>query len=947
MLRKKITLLAAAMATTTALATPAHALFGFTCIPTLYNCMCTYRVPCPVSDPQTLAQNVIQNSQVGEKLSLLKDLKKPGTEMLMAMTGEVPYGLPGIGSIGIDLNGIMNGNLASLGIPSLGGDLVSQLNNFGIDGNLLSSIASGELGVSDFMNVAEAAGLDTSMLEQAGLGLDQITALASGDLSISGVLDLAKTLNLEAGVLADIGITEDLLVGISQGNIDPGRVLQIAQNAGLNIPDLASVGLTAETIMNLPNAGPDFVASVLQNSGFDSSIVTSLGLDAGMIAQISSGQLPPQAIETLVQGTGIDPSSITLPGVNGPIRVTDLVGSNVPQLVNSAVSGAIDANVPQEISPLVSDVINSATTQPAGSGMGGADISDPAAQTARPSNINDTITIPTSSVPGLNNALNAASGTTPATGLFTGSDANTAAMCAADKSLISVSEAPNGFGDDVENIHMAISGGTLEVFEEAVDAASSVGASTSAFAYGRSMQIRPILVKAMEAVETFDEMIAESKTYQDDIIINDTIKGQLMTARAETASVYTSLTSLFASTQMSRKMLDPVPVFPETAKWRDMVVQANQEIESAQQSGRVSSQAATVVSSMQDYTDVRNSSREALNDYSLIQYSNQAAAFAPSLEETIDIHETHKNNLYSLEEIIRSALLTLYGPDDADTAWEILHPQLLASAGTYENTGKWQQGYQRAIAYSTALTAQTAQTSYGSRVLVTPQTRDTPPVYSTIGYTPSRYSHIDSYASSQGDPYSIVSMSYSSGSDDDSGPPPGQQLVGVLQYYFETARREAWNGELRRGDAARMMTGSFWNEMLYHAPECLSGPIPVSPTALVERPDMFDLDKNCEHLYWSGGDEGDYIDASHLGGADAALWTSKITRDRVALMTGGPDQVMEDLQAALDALNSGDAVMLLQMAGNTAVAEHADQLQAALEQALASTDFTQAVSYPQ
>jgi len=916
----RILLAASVLAGTTSLTTPAQAFFGRICIPTLYNCMCTFQTPCPVTDAKGYAEKVIGNSQLGEKLALVRDLKQHNIDMIMSMTGKVPYGIPGLGSIGIDLNGILNGNLASLGIPNIAGDLVSQLSNLGIDGGLLSSIAGGQLGIDDFKNIAQAAGIDLSALEQIGLGIEQIQALADGGLTISGVFDIAQTLGVEAGVLADIGITQDLIVGIANGQMDPGRILEIAGNAGLDMSQLESVGLGLETLANLPNAGPGMVASVLQQAGFDTSIITRLGIDAGMMADIAAGNLPPQAISQLVQGTGIDPGAIVIPGVNGPIRVGDVIGSNV--------------------------------FRPSGSGMGGANHSTPTAagtSTAdggRAPNFNDVITIPNASIPGLSNALDSALGKTPAQGTFTGPGANTAAMCATDKALISVGSVPNGFGDDVETINMAISGGDLEIFEEAVDATEGVAASTSAFGYGRAIQIRPVLVKALEAVDTFDDMIKEAKTIQDDVIVNDTIKAQLMTARAETSSMMTALTSTFASATMGRRFLDATPIFPETARWRDIVIKSNRDIEAKQRSGQLSSHNAIVAVAMENQTNMRNQSREALANYNLIQQANEIEAHMPSLEITIDIHETYKENLFSLELIIRNALLILYGADDAEQAWDILYPQLLSSAGSYTDAAKWQNGRQVATTLSSALARQAPVTRYGTRVLVIPATQDDPPIYSMVAQTPYQYPPLDSFAASQNDPYNVIAFSFGSG-DDGNGHQSGElALDGVIQYYLATVRREVWNASLRRGDANRMMTGAFWTEMVDHAQQCLSGPIAASPASLLERPEMFDLDKACDHITWSFGDPGDYIDASHLGGADSALWTSKIALDRIAAITGGADQVRADLQASIDTIEGSSDLVLLDMAGNAVAGQTSDAILAELNTALASPDFTAEASYP-
>ena len=904
--RKKLTFLAATLAASTSLASPAQALFGPTCIPTLHNCMCTFMVPCPVTDSQGFAQNILENSNLEAQLGVLGEMKAPLGQMMGVMRGQTSFGIPGLDSIGIDLNGLMNGDLSSLGIPTIGGDFVAQLGNLGIDGNTLTAIARGELDVNHFIGVARNAGLDFAMLDQAGLSIDKITALASGQLDTAGLLDMAKGLNLQAGVLKEIGISEDLLIGISKGQINPDRLMQIAQNAGLDMGQLASVGLDPSTIANLPNAGPDFVAGVLQRSGFDQSITTSLGLDASMIARISTGELPPSAIATLVSGTGIDPAAIVLPGLKGPIRVTDPDGSNRPTA--------------------------------GGSGMGGADLLPP--PSARPRNQHDMITIPIDSIPGLRNALDSTKGAAGTPGLFSESTASTDAMCAADQTLISVGEPPNGFGDDVENIHMAISGGTLETFVEAVDAAQTVAASTAGFGYGRSMQIRPILVKAMEAVDTFDTMIKDSQSLQDDVVINDTIKGQLMTARAEKASVMTALTSVMAAEKMRERFFSPLPLFPREARFRDVVAASARSKASApaQQARAI---ATSHASAQEEYSTLRNDARAALNDYSMIHNAKILESSLPDIRDTIENHETYKRLLFSLEAIILDRLAELYVPEDVESAWETLRPRLAAAAGSYTDPRKWENGASEAASFSAGVTAQIPVTAYGRRILEV-DLGDSAQFTNALE-TPYAYAPIDRHAAANSDPYKISSPVIN---PDDGGLPVSMALDGVLQYYLETARRETWTGHMRRGDADRIMTGVFWTEMLNHAPQCLSGPIATSQAAIMARPDMFDLDPNCGHLYWSLGDPGDYIDASHLGGADAALWISKITLDQVQNRTGGEARVRQRLATAQAEIAAASGATLLEMQGFPVPARHLDAISATLDTALADQNFATRIQFP-
>lgn len=888
MLRRKMTIMAGAIAAGAALASPAQALFGPTCIPTLYNCMCTYMVPCPVSDPKNFAQQALEGTQLKDTLKLMQDIRDPQTMFLKALRGEGPVGIPGLDSIGIDINGLMSGDLSSLGLP--GGDIATQLSNLGIDGNMLASIAKGELDPGALLTVAQNAGLDLSALEGAGLSMDKITALANGELDPSQVLDLASNLNLQAGVLNDIGITEDLLVGISQGTVEAERVLQIAQNAGLSMESLSAVGLDPSTIASLPNAGPEAVASVLQKVGYDSSIIGPLGLDAGIISQISTGGLPSAgSIADLAKGTGIDPSAITLPSIDGPLSL-------------------------------------------------------PGGSTARPQNLQDTITIPAGSVPGLQNAINQATGISAGSGTFSGSGANTQAMCASDKSLISVGVPPNGFGSDIEVIDMAISGGTLEAHPEAVDAAQTAAGSAAAFGVGRSMQVRPIILKAIEAVDTFDDMIKESKTLEDDLIVNDTIHAQLMTAQAEKASILTSLVSVSASRRMHDQNLSALPNFPGEGRFRDAIEYGKSQ--SSSQSDRqenISSKNYSEAS--QAYSRIQQDARTAILHYNLTRDAKIIESGLPAIKETIEIHETYKGLLYDLERVIRSALSNLYG-SDADAAWAILHPQLMAAAGDYLSARKYQDGFAQAQSFSQAVTSQAATTPYGKRVLVNSGGGETAPTFTTTPQTPYSYPNLDTYADSKSEPYKISPASMLMGRGEDAVMPPGMELVGVLQYYFETARREAWTAGLRRGDANKTMTSAFWNEMIHHAPQCLSGPVQFSAAAIQNRPEMFDLSKDCNHLVWSYGDPGDYIDASQLGGADAALWLSKISLDRVKSRTGGPGQVLQTIRDALNEISASSAASILEMQGHPEPGQHIDAIKAALEQALADPGFTVQAQLP-
>lgn len=910
----RLTLAAGVLAAATAYAQPAHALFGPVCIPTIHNCMCTYMMPCPVTDPARLAKEFSETLNMEAQEELMKLIQEPKQQFLKALRG-VTGNIPGLDSIGLDLGGLLSGDLSALGLPSFPTDIAEQINSLGIDGKMIAKLAKGELKPADFIGMAGDFGIDTSMLSEVGLDIGTIQALAEGDLGASEIFGIAEKMGFQAGVLHDIGIDVDLIEGIAAGDISPDRILRIAENAGLDMSALASVGLDLSTIEALPEMAKNEVMGVLQKAGFGSDMLDGLGLDAAMIGRIASGELPAASIADLVAGTGIDPTAITIPSIHGPISLDGL----------------------------------------------------------RMDDRFDDITIPVSSIPGLEGLLGSGSsggllGGSEATGgslggdfagilgggdgssgdLFSGGASETAAMCSTDRSLVSVGEPPNPFGSDVENIDMAISGGYIETFPEVVNDTLWAVRDTAIFAAARAIQVRPLLPKALEAIDTFEEMMKETKTLQDDIIVNDTIHGQLMTAKAEKTSLLASYTSIMAAREMTPRTLDPVPTFLNDSRFQDVVRSTVKE-----KPRRASIAASSLSKASGEYGTFQRYARESILHHNLYRDARTIEAGLPATISIIDDHETYKQFLVDLEEILKAHLVDLYV--DPEAAWEIMQPQLYSGVGEYLDGSKWREGLEKAISISLAATAQVPTTIYGTRIKVgTISDMDrggsSIVLYSTTSESLYGYPGIDSYAAAESDPYRVLGAGDSVSLDTVStatGPvSTGTELVGVLQYYFETYRRVLWKGETRRGPGELAMTGALWNEMVTYAPECLSGPLEMTEDNIASRPELFDLDKACEHLVWEGADPGDYIDAGYLGGADAALWLSKITMDQVEERTGGPDLIRENLQASLDYIRGTDAVMVLEMQGHSSTVDHIDTTIEALETALADTEFSKRIDFP-
>jgi hypothetical protein len=889
----RLTFAVSALALSAGFAQPAGA-FGSVCIPTLPNCMCTFQVPCPVIDPQKLSTEIEKTLNLEKIEGMMGEIQIPGQQFLKALRGSTGN-IPGLDSIGIDLGGLVNGDLSSLGLNAFPSALAGEISSLGIDAGMISELAGGNLSPSGFMDIADSFGVDMGMLENVGLDAGTIAAIAGGDISTMQMFSVAQNMGFEAGVLHDIGITSDLIQGVADGGISPDRIMQIAENSGLSMDALGSVGLDQSILDQLPSMSQPDVMSLLQQAGFDSSPLSGLGLDAGMIGRISSGELPATAINDLVAGTGIDPSAITIPSANGPISLAGTPGST-------------------------------------------------------PTDQYSTISIPAKSIPGLDGILNGSSGS----GTFTGAGSENAAMCATSRSLVSAGEPPNPFGDDVANIDMAISGGSVEAYPEAVADARWAVRKTSAFGMGRAIQVRPLIPRALAAIDSFEKMMQESQSLQDDVIINDTIHGQLMTAKAEKTSLLTAYASVRAAEKLTETALSPTPTLPNDSRFREIVAASP----ARQQDRQQAIAARTLSSTSSDYATIQHTSNEAILHYNLEQDARRLESGIPAVENTIDRHEIYKQFLVDLEPTIKAKLATLY--TNPQNAWEVLRPQLYNNAGDYIDGGKWSRGAAAATRISQAVSAQTASTAYGQR---RPNTSAYTypsgggengtggnvyrPPYSTISRSPSSYSAIDAHASSESDPYrargsGLTSVAGSEG----GGPPLGVGLVSVFEYYFETLRRMEWYARTRRGTEDRTMTGKFWLEMQTNAPTCLSGPLPSTESNLQQRPELFDLDKDCTHIVWTGADPGDYIPATYLGGADSALWLAKISLDQVDKRTGGPAKIREDLQDTLDLIQGGTTAASLEMQGYATSARHIDEIVRALRGAISDPNFASEVEFP-
>ncbi|MFZ3583790.1 hypothetical protein ACOI1H_16675 [Loktanella sp. DJP18] len=518
-------------------------------------------------------------------------------------------------------------------------------------------------------------------------------------------------------------------------------------------------------------------------------------------------------------------------------------------------------------------------------------------------------------------------------------------MCKAENlTLISTDIAPNSYGDDLPNIDMAISGGDLQSFPEAITAVQQANIETAAFGFARSVTVQNIVVKAMMNIPAFEQMLDQTTTLKEDLTVYDTIQAQLMTARAETASMLTALVSMKAAKILGPDVLSPTPTFPQNSRFQEIIAQRITEPATAE--AQISRETKLVA---QDHSEFVRDTRNAVHNHNLINDAIAVADGMPVIAGIIDSHEALKLMQVSLEGTIKSRLEQLY--IDPDAAWDILRLQLYTEAGLYLDSKKYDEGFADAKSLSQAVTAISARTAYGARKTYTVRDSDGNLVVmgSKASETPYAYDFIDAKGAPMDEPYAVkprTTLVQRSGSDEDEYMPAGYEMVGAFQYYLELVRRTQFYAELRRGDTMTSMSSRFWIEMITNASKCMSGPLELNDDNLIKRPEMFDLAADCDHLTWSGGDEGDYISAVELGGADASLWTSKITLDRTQKRTGGPEKVMLDLAAAIAYAKEHDLLGRMEELNLTKTAQNVEKLLATLTGALTDTAFGTVIQLP-
>lgn len=1065
----------------------ADALFGLTCIPRLDNCMCTYIFPCPVIDINTNVSTSILLEGLKKQTKDQALLTTEATKMNGAVSCESSGSLPGLNSIGIDINSIIQSkipklNIGNLEIPGLD-SLQSQLQDLnidtsklqdvlsgnispekfleiaqqsgieidalsdiglnlgtlqdlasgnidsllatgmdrlenelaknGINADLIQDLASGKITTETFIATANEAGISIPKLGDMGLSLDTLNSLSSGTTSGMGLagldtltsqtsrinpstkmlqdmltgtqkssklismaneaglgpmtlksmgissstlnsiasdtmnpqqmLEFSKALNLKPKALEALGISPELITNISTGAAPVNSVANIANGSGLTTSDLLDLGLDTASLNSMKANGASGLMSTLQNAGLGNPMLDALGIDAGMLGKIASGDLPASAINELMAGTGIDPKSIVIPGMDGPLTafgsLTDDLGSPLSSLNNhlSTVGSDITqmVNLPISSIPGLGGALgnkcgtNVDIDMSAGGGLGDGNQTggtDTGTATDGAEAPQDTQT----------GTQDPQTGATGATGTSLSGVGTSGAICEPNRPLISATVAPHDLTYDIANLDFALSGnGDIMEHREAISDAQSETNRMYATAISRSIVMRPLFVEALDSMEDIQSQIdavSQAGTLEQAWRLNSSIKLHLMTAKAELTSFKSFYATLLAAPNIRPNVFSPIPILPHNSEWENQIQETERkEVEKFKDTSELALQASL------KYNDFSYQAREALNSHERAKDYNEIVKTLPGLVETINTHEDQKENLYFMEQQVKSGLANMY--TDPDAAWEILKADLDANSGDYNDSNKWDAGAARGDAISNMLTEQKASTRYGKRILVKAATEDDSAIYSR-GSMPDNYPEVNARLV-EGDELRLQDR--------------GSSFSSGIQTYFATKRREEdWSVRRRGGlNGTTPMTGTFWNEMINNEPSCLTGPIATTPNNLLKRPELFDLSPNCNHLIWENGDAEDYIPASNLGGADATLWRSKTIMNTTLLGAGyGVDStqlgeaVQQKARDAIEFSKSNNVEENLRSVDYVPAANNTVALENMLTQIIQDTDLNDVIEIP-
>jgi hypothetical protein len=896
-----------------------------------------------------LGRNVLNNLAAG-------DMTVTG---FLDMASAAGIGMPQLEAMGLPLStlqSLSSGNISALGLPNIDA-ILNQVPRIGIDTGTIQAMLGGDVSPQRLLAMAESAGLDAGTLQSMGVSPQTIASLGNGQMSPQQLLEMSDALNFKATALNSLGINEDLLGNIANGNLSPQSIMNIANGAGLSLPDLQGLGLDPSSLASMVGQGPAGLVSTLQGAGLGNPILQGLNIDAGMLGKIATGELPVSAINDLLAGTGIDPAAIVIPGLDGAIStlggledsLNGTLGPINDQLgqLNSGLANMINIPIPAipGLGGMLGACGSGVNPDTSVSGMGGVNGANAGAPTPGGGAGEPT---------GGGGDGTGGGGGTGTAGSIAGTGAGSGAVCTPNRPLITSTQPPSTFTADTATLDFALAGqGDIVQQEEAISDAMSEAKRAYGAALARSITLKPIIPEALDSIKGIEDQMAlidANGTMEEAWKMNAAIKIHLLSAQAEVASLQTYLATMTAAQQVNPVIFTPLPLFPHDSAWEEQFAETIRPAAQEQIDNAAAAQGAS-----EEYNNFHSEARAVRNAHENVIAANRIIANQPELIASIGIHEAQKESRFHMEQQIKSALAGLY--EDPEAAWTLLRADIEGNSMPDGVDGrKWQRSANIADNLSDAVTAQTGTTRYGQRILIQPASGsgDTyePAQYSTIAEMPYSYPYLEARLV-PGEPIQAkrrVMLGMLGGSGDEEPPLP-PLMSGGIQNYMETYRREVqWTG-MRRG-TSRTMSAMMWDELLDHAPECLTGPLPTTGENLLRRPELFDLSPSCSHLTWTDGDAEDYIQPSNLGGFDSVLWRGKIEIDKTRLETGAEDvagmegAVRANAQALAESAVAAGIETRLREVGYMNVANHTAALIGMLGTIAADTAFTASVPTP-
>lgn len=894
---------------------------------------------------------------------------------IFSLAGAAGFDMSQLESMGINpgtLDALISGNFTPDQIIELssaiglGGE---ALQSFGINAGIIMNIANGEITPESIIHIAQQAGVSTDALRIAGIDIADIAAIAQSG-SIADALNLLEQAGIAENPLAGLSISTAQLAGVIDGSISPREIGAIlAQNGidpsaiilptadGIPVNGFGEIVDNLQTSFNIPVDSISGLRDALNNATFDLDRMASLGADdllAELSTQAGFDLQTPEFFDSLIAGNinssdlmsfldaqGLGSDQLASIGVlSDTISALESGNFSAEQLVNFSKSLGVGGQAlealgigasalsqvaegitsPQQFIDLANSLgmsvealsdlglsqealtgVAEAGTQEAAQALADVAASPSAENVDVPVEPDSPLAATTSARPPV-----------PRTPVDIGE------TCQMTQTLISVQSPPNDFGADVTQIDMAISQGDLTMYEESIEDAIRLSNHTHGNIIARSIQVKNILTDALDSIDYFIEEVHAAKSQDEDHKVNSAIQMQLMMAEAEIASLLTFVLSTESAAMINRENFTATPTFPHDSQWAQTIQQSAQ-----QRSDSISAPAVAASDAAEEYTNFDYQASEASSGLEALQSYNGMQDAMPALTDSIMHHEEVKGHLYHLESLVRGVASSLYTEEDQDRAAALILDALRNAAGSSDDQARWEQSNTAALSIESAVVSMNSP--YGTRKTVTVEgERGTVTVPSTPGQMPYNYPMIDNASGHA--PYDIVRHEATSGgAEGDSVPPP--PLAGLFQYYMEANRREAHEGEFRRGVAPNTMSLRAWDEFTNFAPECLMGPISSTQSNFTARPDLFDLAPYCQHMTFTGGDIEDYIPSSELGGADSVLWESKIQADIIRLQYGTPAEI---IQRAQDVVNGPETQALLQQLRNDGSPELLDRAQSTL-----------------